>query len=164
MQKDIEKNRTALITERKQLAAKKVTVEEQINRELDGRSVNSIERTSRVILQVNASDLEDFVQEQDRPAENQENSEDYHESIHSSRLHTRQNQIENDLWRQLKRVCIPTFSGDKRNYEARRAAFMVCKKHQHQPSTSCFYSVSSGEALRVIESLGHPVTAYQTAT
>lgn len=31
-----------------------------------------------------------------------------------------------DLWRQLKRVSIPVFKGDKRNYESWKAAFLAC--------------------------------------
>ena len=34
--------------------------------------------------------------------------------------------IGQDLWRQLKRVQIPVFSGDKRNYASWRAAFLAC--------------------------------------
>ena len=31
-----------------------------------------------------------------------------------------------DLWRQLKRVTIPVFSGDERTYQNWKAAFMAC--------------------------------------
>lgn len=31
-----------------------------------------------------------------------------------------------DLWRQLKRVQIPVFSGDKRTYQSWKAAFLAC--------------------------------------
>ena len=55
MQKDIETKRTALITASEQLAEKTVTIEEQVNRELDE------ERTNRVIKYINAIDVEDFV-------------------------------------------------------------------------------------------------------
>ena len=34
--------------------------------------------------------------------------------------------IGQDLWRQLKRVQIPVFSGDKRAYPSWRAAFIAC--------------------------------------
>ena len=30
------------------------------------------------------------------------------------------------MWRQLQRVAIPVFSGDKRNYENWKAAFLAC--------------------------------------
>ena len=34
--------------------------------------------------------------------------------------------IGQDLWRQLKRVQIPVFSGDKRTYQSWKAAFLAC--------------------------------------
>lgn len=34
--------------------------------------------------------------------------------------------IGHDLWRQLKRVTISVFSGDKRTYQNWKAAFMAC--------------------------------------
>ena len=34
--------------------------------------------------------------------------------------------IGQDLWKQLKRVNIPVFSGDKRTYQNWKAAFMAC--------------------------------------
>jgi len=34
--------------------------------------------------------------------------------------------IGQDLWKQLKRVTIPTFSGDKCTYQNWKAAFMAC--------------------------------------
>ena len=34
--------------------------------------------------------------------------------------------IDQDLWKQLKRVTIPMFSGDKRMYQNWKAAFMAC--------------------------------------
>ena len=34
--------------------------------------------------------------------------------------------IGQDLWRQLKRVQIPVFSGDKRSYHSWKAAFLAC--------------------------------------
>ena len=34
--------------------------------------------------------------------------------------------IGQDLWKQLKRVQIPTFSGNKRNYQSWKAAFLAC--------------------------------------
>ena len=35
--------------------------------------------------------------------------------------------IGQDLWKQLKRVHIPTFSGDKRNNQSWKVAFLTCK-------------------------------------
>ena len=34
--------------------------------------------------------------------------------------------IGQDLWRQLKRVQIPVFHGDKRKYQSWKAAFLAC--------------------------------------
>ena len=34
--------------------------------------------------------------------------------------------IGQDLWRQLKRVQIPVFTGDKRKYQSWKAAFLTC--------------------------------------
>ena len=34
--------------------------------------------------------------------------------------------IGQDLWRQLKRVQIPVFHGDKRTYQSWKAAFLAC--------------------------------------
>ena len=34
--------------------------------------------------------------------------------------------IDQDLWKQLKRITIPMFSGDKKTYKNWRAAFMAC--------------------------------------
>lgn len=97
MQKDIEMNRTALIKTGVQPGKKRVTVEEQINRELEAQSINSEERANRVTQCINAIDLEYFVQVQERLAEHQENPEDYSKNIQSNKLHVRKNQMENDL-------------------------------------------------------------------
>ena len=37
--------------------------------------------------------------------------------------------LEMDMWKQLKRVTIPVFYGDKRNYQNWKAAFMACVDH-----------------------------------
>lgn len=70
------------------------------------------------------------------------------------------------MWRQLKRVFIPAFNGDKPNYEAWKATFMACVD---EAPTSAEYKLLqlrqylSREALRIMESLGHSATACQTA-
>ena len=74
--------------------------------------------------------------------------------------------IGQDLWKQLKRVTIPVFSGDKKTYQNWRAAFMACV--DQAPATAEYKLLQlrqclAGEALRAIESLGHSATAYQTA-
>ena len=34
--------------------------------------------------------------------------------------------IRQDLWKQLKRVSVPVFTGDKKNYQNSKAAFTAC--------------------------------------
>ena len=74
--------------------------------------------------------------------------------------------IGQDLWKQLRRVTIPVFSGDKRTYENWKAAFMACI--DKSPATPEFKLLQlrqylSGEALKAIETLGHSASAYQAA-
>ena len=74
--------------------------------------------------------------------------------------------IGQDLWKQLKRVKIPTFSGDKRKYQSWKAAFLACI--DSAPATGEYKLLQlrqylSGEALNVIENLGHSSTAYEAA-
>ena len=74
--------------------------------------------------------------------------------------------IGQDLWKQLRRVTIPVFSGDKRTYENWKAAFMACT--DKSPATPEFKLLQlrqylSGEALKAIETLGHSASAYQAA-
>ena len=74
--------------------------------------------------------------------------------------------IEQDLWRQMKRVQIPTFTGDKRQYQSWRAAFLACI--DSAPATGEYKLLQlrqylSGEALKVIDSLGHSTAAYEAA-
>ena len=74
--------------------------------------------------------------------------------------------IGQNLWKQLKRVQIPTFSGDKRNYQSWKAAFLACI--DSAPATGEYKLLQlrqylSGEALTVIKNLGHSSTAYKAA-
>ena len=74
--------------------------------------------------------------------------------------------IGQDLWKQLKRVTIPVFSGDKKIYQNWKAAFMACV--DQAPATAEYkllqlHQYLAGEALKAIESLGHSAAAYQTA-
>ena len=71
-----------------------------------------------------------------------------------------------DLWRQLKRVQIPVFSGDKRTYQSWKAAFLACI--DSAPATGEYKLLQlrqylAGEALKTIENLGHSATAYEAA-
>ena len=72
--------------------------------------------------------------------------------------------IVQDLWRQLKRVSIPVFNGDKRNYENWKSAFNACV--DQAPATSeCkllqLRQYLSGEKLKAIENVGHSGFAYE---
>ena len=65
--------------------------------------------------------------------------------------------IGQDLWKQLKRVTIPVFSGEKKTYQNWKAAFTACV--DQAPATAEYKLLQlrqclSGEALRAIESLG----------
>ena len=66
-----------------------------------------------------------------------------------------------DLWRQLKRMEIPVFRGDKRMYQSWKAAFLA--DIDNAPATPGYKLLQlrqyvSGEALQTIESLGHSAT------
>ena len=68
-----------------------------------------------------------------------------------------------DLWKQLKRITIPVFTGDKKTYQSWKAAFTACV--DNAPATAEYKLLQlrqslAGEALRTIENLGHSVTAY----
>ena len=71
-----------------------------------------------------------------------------------------------DMWKQLTRVSIPVFKGDKRSYESWRAAFIACI---HQAPAIPGYKLLqlrqylTGEALKVVKSLGHSAAAYEVA-
>lgn len=71
-----------------------------------------------------------------------------------------------DLGKQLKRVAIPVFSGNKKQYVSWKAAFMACI--DMAPATKAYKLLQlrqylTGEALRVIENLGHSAMAYDAA-
>ena len=74
--------------------------------------------------------------------------------------------IGQDLWRQLKRVQIPVFTGEKKNYQSWKASFLACI--DSAPATAEYKLLQlrqylSGDALKVIENLGHFATAYEAA-
>ena len=67
-----------------------------------------------------------------------------------------------DMWKQLTRVSIPVFIGDKRSYESWRAAFMACI--DKAPATAEYKLLRlkknlSGEASAAVESLGQSAEA-----
>ena len=71
-----------------------------------------------------------------------------------------------DLWKQLKRVTITVFTGDKKTYQSWKAGFTACV--DNAPVTAEYKLLQlkqslAGEALRTIANLGHSATAYHTA-
>ena len=71
-----------------------------------------------------------------------------------------------DKWRQLKRVSIPVFRGDKRQYESWKAAFLACI--DRAPLTPEYKLLQqreylAGDARKVVENLDHSAAAYQAA-
>ncbi|KAK6196323.1 hypothetical protein SNE40_001569 [Patella caerulea] len=74
--------------------------------------------------------------------------------------------IGEDLWKQMQRVSIPEFNGNKKSYENWKAAFVACT---HNAPATPEYKLSqlrqylSYEALQVIGSLGHSAFAYAAA-
>jgi len=71
-----------------------------------------------------------------------------------------------DMWKQLKRVSIPVFNGDKKLYEGWKTAFMACV--DKAPATPEYKLLQlrqylSGEALKVVEPLEHSAAAYDAA-
>ena len=74
--------------------------------------------------------------------------------------------IGQDLWKQLRRVSIPVFNGDKRQYDNWKSAFMACvNKAPVTPEYKLLQlrQYLSGEALKSIETLGHSGYAYEAA-
>ena len=74
--------------------------------------------------------------------------------------------IGQDLWKQLKRVTIPVFSGDKRTYQNWKAVFTACG--DQAPAMPEYKLLQlrhclTGETLKSIESLSHSATAYHVA-
>ena len=71
-----------------------------------------------------------------------------------------------NMWKQLTRVSIPVFSGDKRTYGSWKAAFTACV--DKDPATPEYKLLQlkkylSGEALKAVKSLGHSAEAYEAA-
>jgi len=70
------------------------------------------------------------------------------------------------MYKQLKRVSIPTFDGDKHKHESWKSAFNSCI--EPAPATKEYKLLQlrqywSGEALKAIGSLGHTGTSYDVA-
>ena len=74
--------------------------------------------------------------------------------------------IGQDIWKKLKRVTIPTISGDKQTYQSWEVAFMACI--DKAPATAEYKLLQlqqclTGEALKSIENLGYSAAAYEAA-
>ena len=72
--------------------------------------------------------------------------------------------IGQDMWKQLKRVSVPTFTGDKKIYQHWKAAFLACV--YQAPATAEYKLLQlkqclAGEELISIEGIGHSAAAYQ---
>ena len=66
----------------------------------------------------------------------------------------------------LKRVSIPKFTGNKKHYEAWKAAFYSCvDKARATPEYKLLHlhECLQGEPLKVVENLGHSAAAYEVA-
>ena len=75
-------------------------------------------------------------------------------------------QISADASLFLKRVSVPKFSGNKKDYEAWKAAFNSCvDKGSATPEYKLLQLCErlQGEALKVVENLGHSAAAYEVA-
>ena len=66
----------------------------------------------------------------------------------------------------LKRVSVPKFSGNKKNYQAWKAAFYSCVDQARATPEYKLLRMREclqGEALKVVENLGHSAAAYEAA-
>jgi len=87
-------------------------------------------------------------------------------SYAGSNLPGRAHPVEQDLWRQLKRVSIPVFSGDKKNYEQWKASFIACVDSAPMSAEYKLLQMRqylAGDALKSIELLGHSAASYEAA-
>ena len=74
--------------------------------------------------------------------------------------------IGRDMFDQLKRISIPTFSGDKTCYSGWKAAFSACIDNANATPEYKLLQLReclTGEALKSISRLGHSATAYTIA-
>ena len=71
-----------------------------------------------------------------------------------------------DLWRELKRVEIPVFSGNKKEYVNWKSSFMACIDKASATGEYKLLQLRqylTGDALKAIERLGHSAAAYEIA-
>ena len=81
-------------------------------------------------------------------------------------LNSTNDQLSIDSSAALKRVSIPKFAGNKKHYEAWKAAFNLCvDQARAAPEYKLLrlHECLQGEAPKVIENLGHSAAAYETA-
>ena len=74
--------------------------------------------------------------------------------------------ISHDLWWQLKQVQIPVFSGEKRQYQNWKDAFLACIDSAPATDEYKFLQLRqylSGDAFKVIENSEHSAYAYKAA-
>jgi len=121
-----------------------------------------IDRELGLNCDVKKEDYEKSDIEDDYANDNDSNSNDSSKKAKGSST----TELGHDLWKQLKRVSIPVFSGNKLQYENWKAAFTACI--DKAPATPEYKLLQlrqylSGDALKVIESLGHSASAYEAA-
>ena len=71
-----------------------------------------------------------------------------------------------DVFNRLKRISIPTFTGDKRTYEQWKAAFITCIDSAPISAELKLLQLReyvAGEALQCIQQLGYSANAYEKA-
>ncbi|XP_052806575.1 uncharacterized protein LOC128235822 [Mya arenaria] len=79
---------------------------------------------------------------------------------------SKQKQVDKDLRCQLKRVSIPMFSGNKKDFPFWKAAFEACIDKTDASAEYKFLQMRqylTGEALKTVEGLGHSAVAYDKA-
>ena len=73
--------------------------------------------------------------------------------------------IGQDMWKQLKRVTVPTFMGDTK-YQHWKAAFLACVHQAHATAEYKLLQLKqclAGAALKAIKGLGQSAAVYQAA-
>ena len=124
--------------------------------ELQHKSANAGEGTRRSQFPMNPEDDAQQLQQSVRFGGDHRRSERY----------SHEESLGQDMRRQLQRVAIPVFSGDKRKYENWKAAFLACI--DRAPATPEYKLLQlrqylAGVALEAIENLGFSGAAYEAA-
>ena len=127
--------------------------EEEILREIDMEQQEQRRREMKINLSIN--------QQQQQKEEMKTKRED-NANIRSED----QELIGRDLWKQLRRVSIPIFDGNKSTYESWKAAFTACIDQAPAAPEYKFLQLRqhlAGDALKCIENLGHSAGAYEAS-